>query len=406
MKKRIIGISLTLCILLSGQMVGAASELSYKGQVRQVSTYHAKAKIQTIKFDNGDRYVGPLRKGKMHGKGTLYLKDKSKYEGEFINGKFTGMGKFTYPDGAYYIGQFKNYKFCGQGEFHDSYGNIMKGQFVDDKMNGKGSIYFKSGNVYEGEMKNDLCEGKGTLVTKYGKYVGEFKAGKKNGPGKFFNNLGSIYEGNYYDGSLKGHVTICFDKDLKVEGILEEGYLVGKTTVTYKGKKELIDFSEETRIQIGDDLLLFDSVGAYRGGLKDGIFDGKGTLLADEFKIEATFKEGDPVEGTMKYSSGETYKGLFDEDLHLLQGMTETSKGGRLQVTYAGGVTQYTGSIKIEGQLKKVEYGLNENDEFEYFRLDNKAYEAELTDEADVDEVKLVNESGKVIKFLKAYLFF
>lgn len=393
-------------MLALGQTAWADTQLNHNIEASKVSEVHAKAKIQTLKFDNGDKYVGTLKNGKMHGTGTYYFHDGAIYTGECANGDFSGKGKLTFSNGNYYIGQFAKDKFNGQGEYHYINGDVCKGNFVNDLMEGKGTIHYIDGSVYEGNFKKDMYDGQGTFTDSYGKYTGSYKAGEKHGKGKIFNNLGITFEGTFNEDVLEGNAIITFDKDLKIEGILEDGDLVGKTTVTYKGKKEIVDFSEENVLQIGEDLIIFDSLMVYRGGLKDGLFDGKGTFLSEDSKVEATFKEGDPVEGTMKYASGETYKGLFDEDFNLLKGTAKTAKGDTLQVTYTDDVTHYTGSIKIEGKLKKVEYGLNEDGEFEYFRLDNKAYEADITDERGVDEIELVDESGKVIKFLKAYLFF
>ena len=60
-------------------------------------------------------YVGELKDGKPHGKGTYIWKNGTKYEGEFKNGKRHGQGNETYSDGVKYEGEWKDGVKHGQG---------------------------------------------------------------------------------------------------------------------------------------------------------------------------------------------------------------------------------------------------------------------------------------------------
>ena len=46
-----------------------------------------------IKFSNGDKYIGQIKNGEMHGDGTYIFSDGDKYIGKFRNNKFSGYGE-------------------------------------------------------------------------------------------------------------------------------------------------------------------------------------------------------------------------------------------------------------------------------------------------------------------------
>ena len=75
---------------------------------------------KTINFPDEIKYVGEVKNGKPHGKGTLIYPDKGgKYVGQWKNGKYHGKGKLNYGGKqGEYIGEFKNGKCDGYGEFN------------------------------------------------------------------------------------------------------------------------------------------------------------------------------------------------------------------------------------------------------------------------------------------------
>jgi hypothetical protein len=112
-----------------------------------------------INFNNGSKYLGELKNGAMHGKGTLYRFDGGVITGEFKNGGVDGIATWTFPNG-----------------------DVYEGQFINDYINGKGTYVYKNGDKYIGERKQGIANGKGTLVKANGdKYVGEFKEDKLHG---------------------------------------------------------------------------------------------------------------------------------------------------------------------------------------------------------------------------------
>ena len=64
--------------------------------------------IAIKQFDNGDKYEGQMKNGKMHGKGVYSFSNGEKYEGEFKDDMFEGKGEYYWPDGTKKIGVFKN----------------------------------------------------------------------------------------------------------------------------------------------------------------------------------------------------------------------------------------------------------------------------------------------------------
>jgi hypothetical protein len=47
-------------------------------------------------YDNGDKYIGEMKKEKMHGQGLYTFKNDEIYKGGFKNDMFHGTGVYTY----------------------------------------------------------------------------------------------------------------------------------------------------------------------------------------------------------------------------------------------------------------------------------------------------------------------
>ena len=103
-------------------------------------------------------YVGTLKDGKYHGKGTLF-------------------GEHGLPK---YIGDFQHGSCHGTGKVFDKYGVLMyDGEMHLNKYHGRGKCYDEIGKLrYEGHLKNNQFHGLGTLFDKNGKVIfsGTFKS--------------------------------------------------------------------------------------------------------------------------------------------------------------------------------------------------------------------------------------
>ena len=91
-------------------------------------------------------YVGELKDGKPHGKGTYIWKNGTKYEGEWKDGERYGQGRFTFTDGSKYVGEFKDGKKHGQGTYTYPDGRKYEGEWKDGKT-WTGIFYDKNGNI-------------------------------------------------------------------------------------------------------------------------------------------------------------------------------------------------------------------------------------------------------------------
>jgi hypothetical protein len=108
----------------------------------------------------GERYVGSMKDGKFHGKGTYSWSDGRKYEGDWVEDKRTGKGIYIAKNNAF----------------------RYEGDFVDDKPHGKGTYTFTGGVKYTGDVVNGEWSGTGTWTCANGKkFSGQFEKGKPVG---------------------------------------------------------------------------------------------------------------------------------------------------------------------------------------------------------------------------------
>ncbi len=66
-------------------------------------------KKETLTFDTG-KYVGEVKEGKLHGKGTYTYVNGDKYVGEYKDGEMNGQGTATFANGDKYVGEHKMVK--------------------------------------------------------------------------------------------------------------------------------------------------------------------------------------------------------------------------------------------------------------------------------------------------------
>ena len=84
---------------LQGTMTEEKREMEERGRRER---WQRRRRIETASI-----YVGEVKDGERHGKGTLTLPDGEKYEGEFKDGKYNGTGILTLADGEKYEGEFR-----------------------------------------------------------------------------------------------------------------------------------------------------------------------------------------------------------------------------------------------------------------------------------------------------------
>ncbi|EAR84709.1 protein kinase (macronuclear) [Tetrahymena thermophila SB210] len=193
-------------------------------QFQKINSHNQKGEIVVKQFQNGDRYEGEVKDGKMNGKGIYYYKEdniRKKYEGQWVNDKKDGFGILEYKSGNKYEGYFKNDCFNGKGiyYYYKEGDNKMKyeGQWVNNQKDGFGILEYKSGNKYEGQFKNDDFNGKGIYYYKQGdnikKYEGQWASNQKDGFGIMEYKNGNRYEGQFKNGEFNGKGIFYYKED-------------------------------------------------------------------------------------------------------------------------------------------------------------------------------------------------
>ena len=89
---------------------------------------------KTITYDNGDRYHGQTRAGKLHGHGVYTWSSGTRYEGDFVDGKHTGHGAHTWPDGARYEGEFRDGQLHGLGRYTYTDDSVKEGEWLNGEI--------------------------------------------------------------------------------------------------------------------------------------------------------------------------------------------------------------------------------------------------------------------------------
>jgi hypothetical protein len=117
-----------------------------------------------------------------------------------------------------YVGELKEGKYHGKGTYSNyKYGFIYTGEWKEGKEHGQGTCNYANGGKYVGEWKDGKRDGLGTMET-IGRYVGEWKEGKEHGKGTytFINgDKGWWKEGLWQEGLLIKHMSLPFQEDEK-----------------------------------------------------------------------------------------------------------------------------------------------------------------------------------------------
>lgn len=152
-------------------------------------------------FADGRSYDGDWKKSKMDGKGLYKFANGEAYEGDFVAGAREGKGVYRWPSGQVYEGDWLGDKESGKGRIKYATGETYEGDFVAGAREGKGVLHWSDGTVYEGDWLGDLMEGKGVFKYTDGQvYEGDFSKGQRHGQGVLRDAAGKIvYEGAWKD---------------------------------------------------------------------------------------------------------------------------------------------------------------------------------------------------------------
>ncbi|MBI5664766.1 MAG: hypothetical protein HZC49_06735 [Nitrospirae bacterium] len=90
-----------------------------------------------------------------------------------------GQGTMKWPNGDEYVGEWKNDKMDGQGTMTWANGDVYEGEWKDDIMNGQGTYIWANGDEYSGYWKNGEQDGEGAFTSADGEvFAGLFRNGE------------------------------------------------------------------------------------------------------------------------------------------------------------------------------------------------------------------------------------
>jgi len=184
------------------------------------------AQVETIDYNNGDRYVGATVNGVREGEGFYVWVDGSYYVGSWKNGEREGFGELffqtgifhsgywensyahgfgvrTYVDGAKYSGNFQYGSRWGFGIMTYPDGSTYEGDWVEDEYHGYGILRLVEGITYEGGFEHDLMSDFGIITFSDGYTLrGLSIKGKRHGIWIGRNIYGETWEEEYSYGIL------------------------------------------------------------------------------------------------------------------------------------------------------------------------------------------------------------
>lgn len=240
-------------------------------------------------LENGT-YVGDLKDGARHGKGTYTFDSGDKYSGEFENNARTGLGTYEFASGTIYTGNFLEGRFHGEGQIKYSNGARYSGSFKDGERDGVGKITYEGGTYYDGSWTDNDYNGTGELKFSNGAiYSGAFVDGARTGKGTITFTDGGRYEGDFVDGLFQGFGRY----DFAAGGNYSGAYKFGK--------------------QHGDGVLTLADGGIFKGAFLDGRPQGQGVFTRRTGDVITGTFRGDIGTGTgqIKFADGDSYSGDF-----------------------------------------------------------------------------------------------
>ena len=123
----------------------------------------------TMRYDNGDVYVGNWVNGEREGYGEMKYSNGDVYAGDWKDGVRYGDGTYIWKEGGEYTGEYKNDMRDGEGIYTgwtgylETYGWIgtYTGMSKNDKFEGEGKFEFSNGDRFEGDFsENELWDGR------------------------------------------------------------------------------------------------------------------------------------------------------------------------------------------------------------------------------------------------------
>jgi hypothetical protein len=310
-----------------------------------------RAPERTIRYPNGNIYVGRTRDGKMHGLGKYTWPDGSCYVGSFVDGFQEGKGTKTSASGMSYTGEWRRDKPHGEGEMHFPSGETYSGTFRAGLFHGEGTRVLPNGNVYRGQFELGKEEGLGSFASQEGwVYTGMFLHGAMGGgEGEVRFTDGRSYVGSWRDGVFDGYGMLQWPDGSSYEGSFRAGLRHGVGTHRLAdGGVYVGDHVDD--LYAGEGAFHWPSGMRYEGSWRGGLMDGPGALLWPTGEtLECTFDGNAPTSPARKtYPSGCTYSGEIDETGAIDgEGIFSWPDRRRFTGDFVGGVMSGRGTLEF-----------------------------------------------------------
>ena len=244
-------------------------------------------------------YKGQWLKNKPHGKGLMTYEPASetsviRYEGDLINGEPSGSGTLTYNNGAKYIGEIRDGKLEGQGKLYS--GDVThEGEFKDNQADGEG-VRTEPGRKETGVFKAWSLNGQGKIEFAGGAvYEGILKKGKYGGQGSFTTEEGIKISGTFAQQSdnspmVNGPANIEYPNGDIFSGIVDKYLERKKGTIDYANGDKFVGSFVDT-MKDGQGTYYFANGDKYVGMFKNNKFNGKGSYSSNGEVVEGIFKD-------------------------------------------------------------------------------------------------------------------
>lgn len=264
---------------------------------QELKTQMPKAKIKTIKYDDGGVYVGECDKKIKQGVGTMFFATGDVYIGQWESDVISGQGSIIYANGTVYEGQLKDNQKNGIGKLTIDKLQYKEGEWKDDLFV-NGTWCFGEGYELKGHWGDSGFEGHANYFDGVYTYNGTCKIPGNSsidktdiwkliefqeGTLKWDNN---VISGNWDDSKvIKNGTFYLEDPGASIKGEFNDGKFDG----TFKTDNEIFQG-------------IFSS---------DGNFDGTYTLreLGQSYVFTGLMKKGRPTFGTIKHGS---YSGALE----------------------------------------------------------------------------------------------
>lgn len=256
-----------------------------------------------ICYDNGKKvYDGQLSRGVKSGTGRLYENDKCVYMGSFENDMFCGFGISYKNSQPVYCGMWQKNKYNGAGLLSVDQTTLVAGDFINGVPNGRINVIRNNVLVQECIYSNGECEymreysHDGTSVL----YDGNIKNNVKEGMGCTFTEYGEkLFEGIFKNGEPFKSMKVCFREMPALE------YIAKLKDTDYEKFRNSKEFVVEQPMMSG----------VYSGQLKNGVPDGKGTILYVDHRYTGSFCTGSACgNGIIYCGDGTVIKGVFSNE--------------------------------------------------------------------------------------------